>query len=150
MRISTSMTTFFLLFFFYRSMNIANRITSQMAFNIFSTSINICSLARYFSSRLLLRMGTERSSSTLCGCIRAPTRVFSGYTAARLNIHTYECMEANRREIFWAVSSGRARGRENKVLPNVDKHGAVFARPEERSVSMVPPIYVHTHVHVVT
>lgn len=31
-------------------MNIANRITSQMAFNIFSTSINICSLARYFSS----------------------------------------------------------------------------------------------------
>jgi len=44
------MTTFSFSVFFYWSTNIANRITSQMAFNIFSTSINICSLARYFSS----------------------------------------------------------------------------------------------------
>lgn len=155
MRISTSKTTFsfpffFFLFFFYWSMNIANRITSQMAFNIFSTSINICSLA--ISLRLVLRMGTEKSSSTPCECTRAPTRMFCSYTAARLNIHTYECMEANRREIFWTVSllglraRARARAEERikccRTSANID---AVFARPKERSVSVVPPISVHTH-----
>lgn len=42
-----------------------------------------------------------------------------------------------------------SRGRENKVLPNVGKHGVVFARPVKRSVFgwYHTNLCVHTHTH---
>lgn len=68
---STACSFFFPFLFFsldheFSSSTIADRITSRMAFNIFSTSINICSLARYFFFVSFSSYGNRESSSTLC------------------------------------------------------------------------------------
>lgn len=157
---STACSFFFFLFFFFSldhefsSSAIADRITSRMAFNIFLTSINICSLARYFFFVSFSSYGNRESSSTLCVDPHAhPHACFHDththtHMPARLNIHTYECVEANRRETEGDFL-GLFYGRENKVLPNVGKHGVVFARPVKRSVSRYHwPVCTHTHRNV--
>lgn len=118
-----------------------------MAFNIFSTSINICSLAISFSSP---PYGNREFLYPMHGCTRAPTRVSPTYThrLAQMYIRTnaWKPIEERKREIFWDLFYG-SRGRENKVLPNFGKHGVVFARPVKRSVS-IGTINLCAHIHI--
>jgi hypothetical protein len=108
-------------------LNIADRITSRMAFNIFSTS-SIFAPSLAVPPRLL-RMGTggEFSCPT-----RAPTRVSLRPQNGSLK-YTYVRVRGSqlKRDLLGHLPGSL--GRENKVLPNVDKHDAVFTRSEERS-----------------
>lgn len=90
LRISTSSiaSPFFLSFFLSKRQiffvlveSWDDRITSRMAFNVFSTSINICSFARYFSSSSFPHRNRERS---FLHSAESHTRVFT--TAHQ---HTY-------------------------------------------------------------
>lgn len=144
MRISTSMTTFFcpvLFSFFYWSMNIANRITSRMAFNIFSTSINICSLARYFSSssspygdweKFLYPMWVH---TRVLWLHRGPLK----YTYVR--VHGSQ----SKRDLLDRLFGSRAEERIKCCRTSTNMAPYLLAQRNDRS-QWSPPIYVHTHV----
>lgn len=99
-------------------------------------------------------MGTE-SSSTLCAWIhtRTHTRVFYEHKPARLNIHTYECVEANRgeterkREIFWAFSTDRAEERIKCCRTSANMASCLLALWSDRSSVGTTNLCVHTHTH---
>lgn len=127
-------------------MNIANRITSQMAFNIFSTSINICSLARYFSSSSSPYGNQDKFFYLMWVHTRIHTHILSLHISPLKYTYVRVHGSQSKRDLLDRASLRIAPGRENKVLPNVGKHGAVFTRPEERS--WATSLWAHRYAHV--
>lgn len=161
MKIFTSSTacSFFLSFFFFIGPwifvldYIADRITSRMAFNIFSTSINICSLARYF---FFVSFSVWEPRVPLpYGSTRAPTRVFSRYTHTDSLKYTYVRMHGSqskrdrerKREIFWGLSTDRAEERIKCCRTSANMASCLLVLWSDRSRY---PTNLCAHIHIET
>lgn len=139
----------------FSSSTIADRITSRMAFNIFSTSINICSLARYFFFVSFSSYGNRERVPLPYAWIhtRTHTRIFTTHTHTHAGSlkYTYVRMRGSQskrdRGRFFGTFSTEERIKCCRTLANMAS--CLLALWSDRSLDWYHrPVCTHTHRNV--